>query len=458
MRAIRRLLLAAFAAIPLLAACDDYPTAWKTPNMTALTPRLQPLFEKTKPVCFGRFMVDVPATATVVWGRTSAPLNITVYPSGLDEVKALAQQFIDELRNEKAIYLDDIPLLIAVDDVREPDGKIVTGYDGFEAIAGLKINGYFNLNNDGVVINARTLKPRRELATALVNGMARRMRQRAETEIPSEPGNCIEYAFVADDPDPEKVPRAELVRIGFRLQEFPDAHLSIEIYPSNPHDPESGSLQRQWKRIREDPATPEERKVLAATAFFREGARRIQEWKTGYEVLMRSPDEEGSLSHHDFQLKFYGVPHDPFQPVIKVRFETGVGDNAAGATRASLSDEEAIAVWDRITGTLRIRPTTAAPASGAPGAAAPRVALGELAATGRTCPQAGWWEPTAGSGAASGPRRHIAAGERMPPVLAPGEPSLWQKFRGERPTHRTAAVWRLVDYGDAPGPAPAHEG
>jgi hypothetical protein len=30
-----------------------------------------------------------------------------------------------------------------------------------------------------------------------------------------------------------------------------------------------------------------------------------------------------------------------------------------------------------------------------------------------------------------------------------GEPSLWQKFKGERPSYRTATVWKLVSYDDA---------
>ena len=132
--AIRRLILVPLAAASLLlAACDTHPKEWKTPNMTALTPRLQPLFEKTKTVCFGRFMVDVPESATVVWGDTSVPLGVTIYRDGVDEVKGLGQKFVDELKSEKAIYLNNIPLLISVDEMRQPEGRIVTGYDGFEA-------------------------------------------------------------------------------------------------------------------------------------------------------------------------------------------------------------------------------------------------------------------------------------------------------------------------------------
>jgi hypothetical protein len=418
--------------------------------MTALTPRLHPMFEKTKAVCFGRFMVDVPASATVVWGTTNVLLGISVYPDGVEEVKTLARKFVDELKSQKAIYLKDIPLLISVDELRQPEGQIVTGYDGFEALTDLKINGYFKLNNDGVVIDARPLQNQKDETIADIKSIARRLRQRTETEVPSEPGNCIESAFLADNPDDDKQHPGEFINIGFRLKEFPDAHLSIEVRPSNYNDPERESLKAQWKHIKEDPSTPEEEKALAAVKYFREHARQIHDWRTGYEVLTRSPDDDGVHSHHDFELRFTGVGHDPYKPYADIQFQTGVADNAAGATKASLTDEEAIAVWDKITSTIRVRPTSATPVKRAEADPKPSLPLGELAATGRTCPQTGWWQATESGNMEAGGRQHIKAGERMPHVVTTCAPSLWQKLKGEQPSYRTATVWKLIGYGDAP--------
>jgi hypothetical protein len=450
--AIRRIILIPLAAASLLlAACDPHPKEWKTPNMTALTPRLQPLFEKTKTICFGRFMVDVPASATVVWGGTDVPLGVTIYRDGVDEVKGLAQKFVDELKSEKAIYLNNIPLLISVDEMRQPEGQIVTGYEGFEAMAELKISGFFGLNNDGVIIDARPLKRQKDEVIADIKSMARRLRQRADDEAPAEPGNCIEHFFLSDKQNLTQDDLMEHIRIGFRLKEFPDAHFSIYVAPSNPHNPEGDSLQTQWKRIKEDPATPEEKAAIAKIKYFRESPRQIHDWKTGYEVLVRNPDEEHVHSYHDFQAKFTGVPHDQFRPYADIQFQTGVGGNAAGSAKASLTDEEAIAVWDKITSTIRVRPTRAVPAKSAD--TGPRLALGELAATGRTCPQTGWWEHDAPGPAGDNRRQHIRAGDRMPHVVTIGEPSIWQKLKGERPSYRTATVWKLLSYDDAPSHA-----
>jgi hypothetical protein len=453
MTTVKRLSLVPLAAVMLvLAACEHDPKEWKTSNMTALTPRLQPVFEKTKTICFGRFVVDVPDSATVIWGNTIVPYDVSVYPNGVDQVKSLAQKFTDDLKSKKAIYQNDVPLLISVEDVAQPEGKLIVGYEDFQSIDDLKINGYFRLNNDGVVINARPLRGEKDETIADINSIARRLRPRIENEIPGEPGNCIEHAFLIDKPNPTNDDLLEHIRIGFRLKEFPDAHLSIYTAPSNPHNPEGDSLEAQWKRILEDPATPEEKKVLAATKFFRKSPRQIHDWHTGYEVLMRSPDEKGSHSHHDFQIKFTGVPNDPFKPYADIQFQTGVADDAAGATKASLTDEEALAVWDKITSTIRVRPTSAAPAKSAGANSPPRFPLGELAATGRTCPQTGWWQASESGGKDSG-RQHIKAGDRMPHVVSQGEPSVWQKLKGERPTYRTATVWKLVSHDDAPARA-----
>lgn len=429
-----------------LVACDRPSVNWKTPTMTTLTPRVQAIFQKTKTICFGRFMIDVPSSATVAWGMTDVELGISVFPNGVKEVRKLEREFIDELKSEKAINHDDVPLLLSQEDVLQPEGKIVTGYESFEAIRGLKIKGYFKVNDDGFFINARPLMDDREETVRLIKSIARRLRLRGESEVPTEPGNCIEHAFIPDEPGPQKEPPAELIRIGFRLKEFPDTHLSIFVGPSNPHYTESSSLEWRLDRHEEyqkvhDPTNP-----LVKTKMLRRSSRQIHDWLNGFEALSRTPEMAEMHSIHDFAMDFRGVPSDPLKPYAEIQMQTGIEGNTAGATKAVLTDEEAIAVWDKITSSIRVRPTT--PTSGKSNDARSSARLGELAATGRTCPQTGWWEPEGGQ------RQHIKAGERMPHLISSSEPSLWQKLKGEQPSHRTATMWKLVSYDDAPTQVP----
>ncbi|WP_229437231.1 T6SS immunity protein Tli4 family protein [Massilia sp. IC2-278] len=450
MSVIQRLCLVPLAAVLILNACDRNPKEWKTPNMTPPTPRLQATFEKTKTVCFGRFMVDVPASATVAWGEVAVPLGVNVYPNGTAEVKTLAQKFIDELMSDKAINQNDVPLLISVHDVDQPEGKIVVGYEDFEAINGLKINGYFRLNNDGVVIDSRPLRPRKDQVIADITSIARRLQQRAENEIPAEPGNCIEYAFLPDNPAPGEEPPVELIRIGFRLKEFPDTHLSVFVGPSNPHYEESHSLEWRLTQLEKNQKAQDPNNPLIKTKDLRRGERQIHGWLNGFEALSRTPEQAEIHSIHDFAMDFRGEPSDPLKPYVEIQMQTGVADNVAGATKASLTDEEAIAVWDKITSTIRVRPTGAAAVKTAETDSGPKRPLGELAATGRACPQTGWWVPDEPKNTQGDRRQHIKAGERMPHVISLGEPSIWQKLKGERPTYRTATMWKLVSYDDAP--------
>ncbi len=458
MSVIQHLCLVPLAAVLMLNACDRNPKEWKTPNMTAPTPRLQVMFEKTKTVCFGRFMVDVPASATVAWGEVAVPLGVNVYPNGTAEVKTLAQKFIDELMSDKAINQNDVPLLISVHDVDQPEGKIVVGYEDFQAINGLKINGYFRLNNDGVVIDSRPLRPRKDQVIADITSIARRLQQHAENEIPAEPGNCIEHAFLPDSAAPREEPPEEIIRIGFRLKEFPDTHLSIFVGPSNPHYEESHSFEWRLNRLEKNQKTQDPNNPLIKTKDLRRGARQIHGWLNGFEALSRTPEQAEIHAIHDFAMDFRGVPSDPLKPYVEIQMQTGVADNVAGTTKASLTDEEAIAVWDKITSTIRVRPTGAAAVKTAETDSGPRLPLGELAATGRACPQTGWWVPDEPNDTQRDRRQHIKAGERMPHVISLGEPSIWQKLKGERPTYRTATTWKLVSYDAAPAhvdPIPA---
>jgi hypothetical protein len=417
--------------------------------MITLTGRLQPVFENTKTVCFGRFLVDVPALTIVAWGDADIPLKIAMFPNDVEHTIGLAKNFSEKLKNEKAIYHDHVPLLISVEDTGEPEGKIVTGYDGFEAVNDLVINGYFNVANDGVLIASRPLRDEKDSTTELIKSMAKRVRRLTEAEMPREPGNCIEHAFIADKTGPIQDPDAELIRIGFRLKEFPDTHLSILLTPSNPDYSEINSLEWQLKRLESDLKAENPNHPRLQTKYLRRGARQIHDWNDGFEALSVTPQLPGEPSTHDFAMDFRGVPSDPLKPYADIRMETGVVNNVAGVAKTSLTDEEALAIWDKITSTIRVRPTTSTAVKTAD-ASAPRFPLGELAATGRTCPQTGWWQASESGNLGESGRQHIMAGERMPPVMSPGDASFWQKLKGERPTCRTGTVWKLVSYDDAP--------
>ncbi len=86
----------------------------------------------------------------------------------------------------------------------------------------------------------------------------------------------------------------------------------------------------------------------------------------------------------------------------------------------------------------------------------PSVASIEPVVTGYTCPQTGWWRCNEAGAIASERRQFIREGQIMPKVAVAGEPSLWQRVKGERPVWSTATVWTLASTEQTPRAANAN--
>lgn len=420
--------------------------------MTAHAPRIENLLKKTKTVCFGRFLVDVPETAQVIWGRTSNDLTIDVYPNDIVGVRRMAEELVINLKATEAINHNNMPMFLGEEEVAEPLGRIITGFESFDSLNTMKVEGYFSLGADGIVISARPMRDEvREIVSEIKN-IASRLRSRGEEEIPVSPGNCLNHAFLEDKMSVDAELPVEHVRVAFRLKEFPDTHLSIYTAPPNLDSAESDTLEWQLARLEEKQKAENPNHPLLKTKYFRRGTRKINEWLNGWEAISRSPDQPGQHGTHEFVMDFKGVPKDLLKPYADVQMQTGVGGNIGGAVKPSLTDEEAIAVWDKITSSIRVRPTSAAPAKTS---TAPRLPLGEKVATGSACPQGGWWESSPIGVPPVSRRQRFATGDAMPFVAVAGVPTLWQRIKGERPTFEKATAWKLVGYDDKPAASQA---
>jgi hypothetical protein len=447
-----------------LSACDRTPESLKRPNMTDLSPRLQPLFEKTRTVCFGRFVIEVPATATVVYGPAHVSMPIERYPgegSRLAESVAEREQMLkSEARYPKSQGLN---LYVKTLDGVMPGQKIVIGYETFSSPF-YKVESLLNIGEDLFVQRMQAYPKKKEgeqselwsttEAIANLNMIAQRLRTRAADEVPTEPGICIDGGFVSEPPQYVY----EWITLGVRLKEFPDVHFSISVTKKDILV-ESDAIEPRLKRAEKDAHKRGQGEWYSRIQFFRRGTRQLGDW-TGFEVLARMPAQENVSERHEFAFLSQGVPKDPFKPVLDIKLDTGVKKNTAAGAPPSLSDEEAVALWDKLISSIRVRPTGAAPAKTSEAVPTPQLPLGELAATGLACPQTGWWQCAETGEVQGGRRQRLMAGEPMPHAVLLGESNVWQKLKGERPMHKTATVWKLVDYdepqksADAPTAAP----
>ncbi len=449
---------------------DRTPESFRKPNMTALSARLQPLFEQTKTVCFGRFLIDVPSTATVVYAPVSANDRIERLPGEGDRLGEYVAKREAELKREiryprtKGLNRYEKTL-----DGVMPGQKIVVGFRDFDG-SFFKVESYIRLGNDLYIHESEApVKPYKLAASEPhkgeinslddaikdLNAAARNLHARADDAIPTAPGVCLDGAFLDDS---SGWLTHETIPFGIRLTEFPDVHFSIQTIRNQGNLIESSALEPRIKQAEEDANRMGLGHWYRHIKVFRRGERQIEGW-TGHEALAHLPEQDDVSAHHDFKYMSLGHPTDPLKPKLDVQMQTGVADNTIGNRHPSITDEEAVALWDKLTSTIRVRPV------GAPGTGktssngplsphTPSAPLGELVVTGRQCPQTGWWQ-CADDGVVNGGRRFIREGQVMPKVAMAGKPTLWQRIKGERPVWQAVTVWTLVSYEPAPDTADA---
>lgn len=418
-------------AMLCIPACDHTPQSFKKPNMTALSTRLHPLFEKTKTVCFSHFIIEVPATATVVYGPAWIDSPIEYYPGEADKLAHYVEkQLIDVVADGK--YLDAADTMKFSMYGRTVDGalpgqKLVFGS---RDQATYSIDSFIPLGKDLFIQRADGVVRKDDEINAL-NSFATNLRHRAENEVPSEPGTCIDGGFVSWQPEFEKV------TVGIRLQEFPDIHFSIEVRKNQDFLPPQSGLESRLKAAEADGGS-----WHSSVVYFRRGPRQIGDWK-GAEALALKPAQEDVKASHEFHFISLGAINAPLQPELDVQLDTGADGRHMGKVKPSLTNEEAVALWDKLTSSIRVRPLESKKTNAASSSKTP---LKSLVRTGATCSQTGWWQCTEGDNIEGGKRRHFTAGETMPHAVLLGEPRLWQKLTGEPSRHTTAAIWQLVEY------------
>jgi hypothetical protein len=133
------------------------------------------------------------------------------------------------------------------------------------------------------------------------------------------------------------------------------------------------------------------------------------------------------------------VPHFVFQ------MTTGEGNNER--VPSSMSQDGAMALWDRISSSIRLRPAEPPkPVAAEP----PPTPLGTQAWAGEPCPESGWWSCSDGGngvGVLGGQRQYVKKGDRLPQALLLPPQTLWEKFRGLQPSYeaKDQTAWKLVD-------------
>lgn len=312
-------------------------------------PRIDKLFEKTKSVCFGRFVMDVPMAALVVPGLQAFGPRIRSIKDGRDELRRVYAAHIAQLKATKHSSLPG-SLLRAELDGPIASSKTILFSDEPYAIHVTEVWGYLDVPPFGFVYQGSDAADNATIETekARLSYVATHLRARDPAEVPQEPGVCLDVGFIADDTGRFQ----EIFGIGLRFPELPDASFSISTN-KDAQQGESFEARRSEAR-RAALMVPELATAFAKIKTLREGKHRVQQGN-GSEALFSRPLDGAPGHWHEFQFEYAGKRFDHRNPSWDAALFTGVAHDQAGSVPSGLSDDEAVALWDRLMASVRLR-------------------------------------------------------------------------------------------------------
>jgi hypothetical protein len=387
--------------------------------------------------CAGRFLFDVPVGSTLTGGNYKYDFLVIepVKASSYDEFEKEVASREFGLKSAVNKRTGASMLLQSVEP--EKSTKILASWKSEASTAQVVVFGYRWINGYRFLFEDSVDDDKQKDGVDNMKEVLSRLRIRPETDIPNEPGYCFEGGFI-ENSEWEN----EEAGVDFRIAGHPDAILSVWFYPLSRYKHDKPLLERMGGM------TQLLGNLATSVHVLRKGDRQVGPYK-GQEHLASAPNS-GGMRGHAFVWETQGNGTVE-TPAIKIELSTGHSDRKGNPQKTSLTDEQAMKLWDDILNSFRLRPTgDAVKTSDIAPEPQPRLPLGELVATGRACPQTGWWQASEGGEIEGGARQYFRAGETMPQATTLGESSLWQKLKGARPSYRTATVWKLVDYDAAP--------
>jgi hypothetical protein len=253
-----------------------------------------------------------------------------------------------------------------------------------------------------------------------------------ENLIPTEPGYCIDKAYVRD---PLTAEQRERVVLFARLPSRPDIGIELSLAAGVMPD-QQGLLQRSDSAFQRDLAES------GRVTRLRAAPRKIAGLE-GDELIRRFVEHNDTVVYN-LWWEVNGTRDNVLVPHVLLMMDTGVGEH--GPVPSSLSEGAAIGLWDSIASSIRPRQTSVLRRVDVPH----ETPLGTFASAGDICPHSGWWlcsDGGHGTNVLGGQRQYIEKGARMPQALLLPPQTWWEKIRGLQPSYesRQPTAWKLED-------------
>lgn len=317
------------------------------PTQTEMSPRLKKLFARTKAVCFGRYVLDVPEEAQLILGYQEMPAKIITHENAAGKEKDLVEAF----RNEKLIKR---PAAEFTSIIAGPvPNSLVQRYFAspyLKSVGGEGIMSFVPVGNH--VFEFGWGSGDEESADQIISrsaDIARNLRARDNAEIPKGPGVCIDLGFIAETTGQFQ----EIFSAGVHFPSLPDVSFSVMSNKDASTDGPNGVgiIARHEAAMRDQGVVfPFD----AGLTRLRMGKHIVNGWN-GEEVLLRHNGKDGVMIH-EFMWEAIGKTGDLRHPAaVGINLDTGVTANTKYATKGSLTDDEAVALWDKLLSSLRFR-------------------------------------------------------------------------------------------------------
>ena len=351
------LLLTAIGVSLLLGACQRQPSLTPQEQITvnALTSHL-----KTR--CVGRYLIDTPAEAAIFGTIEVQGVSIEAKAMSLDDYHKAMKAHSDELKRTKSFFgyqflytdtvIEGIPdsryfVSLGKSDANSDTDRLIEAYrwDRGHLIKMQILASYArdsiafkddpSVRNDPAMNN---LSAKSQVVASLLN----RARGRGDDEIPNEPGVCFQGGWLVGAPWEQEKVHAQFV---------PSNHNDVSFdLDTNSGIQESDTLLERGGDINEMLRQAQGHTVRKGAVDL--AGMHAEEWLASGITVLKVP---GFL----FSLEANSKSSNPKAPLTILQLDVGSPNRVLQTSRlekASLTEGEAVGLWDAVSRTLRPRP------------------------------------------------------------------------------------------------------
>ncbi|KQV51981.1 T6SS immunity protein Tli4 family protein [Massilia sp. Root335] len=345
----RKWIRAVAAVVAALAATWATGAVWDTYKVMKMTGEM-------KTVCVGRILIDLPKEAQVeLYGQWIEGFDIDAFAESEEaftkrvaareaEIRAKPDRLggnknmeaVSEVKTESGLAGKIFVHSRNVSEGTESDGLTIERYH-YEGVA---LEAHVHGNGVSIDLTAKDYDP--DLAANLPRLVSQLVPNPAN-RIPTDPGFCLDRAYVRE---PLTAKQGERITMAVGLPGHPDIGINVDTIAGTRPDPRTLLERNAVSRARRPAALN-----LLATEL-RAAPRTIAGFAG--DELVRQVIESNGVFVYGFEWELNGTEDNVLVPDIRLAMVTGRGDG--GPAPSSLSAPAAMALWDRIASSLRVRP------------------------------------------------------------------------------------------------------